>query len=54
MATGLKFTGKSFSSYQEASDYLYETCEKWGEALAVKYQDAKGEINFLIAAVCSS
>jgi hypothetical protein len=54
MAPGLTFTGKSFSSRQEASDYLAETCEKWEDALAVKYQDEKGEINFLIGAVCSS
>lgn len=54
MATGLEFTDKHFSSYQEADDYLSETCEKWGDALAVTYQDEKGNINFLIGALCSS
>jgi len=54
MAPGLTFTGKSFPSRKEASDYLVETCEKWENALTVKYQDERGEINFLIGALCSS
>lgn len=54
MADGLEFHSKSFSSEDDAEEYLSETCEKWGPAIAVKFQDSKGEINFLIGAMCSS
>ena len=54
MATGLQFVDKHFPSYDEADEYLSSTCEKWEDALAVTYQDEKGNINFLIGALCSS
>jgi hypothetical protein len=53
MADGLEFHEKKFSNKVEAEQYLIETCEKWGPAIAVTYQNPKGEINFLIGALCS-
>ena len=54
MADGIKFTGQSFASRNEAEEYLVNTCQKWEEALAVKFKNQKGEINFLVGAWCSS
>lgn len=34
---GLRFAGKTFTSEQEATDYVEEHGEKWGPAVAVKY-----------------
>jgi hypothetical protein len=53
MADGIEFTGESFSSYDEAEAHLEKVCEKWGPAIAVRFQNKKGELNYLIGALCS-
>ena len=53
MKRKLEFTHKRFKSYNEASEYLSETCDKWGPALVVEYRNSEGQLVWLVGASCS-
>lgn len=54
MARGLEFTGKTFKSHDEASDYLVKTAQKWDAALVCEYRNDEGQLVWLLGAWCSS
>lgn len=55
MATGLTFIDKfEFADESRAYEYLDEHCQKWQDALAVKFVREDGKAKWLIGAVCAS
>jgi hypothetical protein len=40
---GIKVDARVFETQREADDYLDGVCEKWGNAVAVKYKDRREE-----------
>jgi hypothetical protein len=56
MTTGLIIDNcLPFDSYQNATDYLRNTCKKWEEARAVRYvEQQEGRVRWLIGAWCAS
>lgn len=52
MASGLTFEYRTFSSDDAAYDFLDETCRKWENAIAVKYE-RNGIPHWMIGAVCA-
>lgn len=53
MANGLKIDKKIFKDYITADNYIADTAEKWGHAIAVEVTTEK-ETYYLIGAWCSS
>lgn len=53
MATGLKIDKKIFKEHYSADNYIADTAEKWGPAIAVEVTTEK-ETYYLIGAWCSS
>jgi len=45
----VKFHDKVFDNESEAEDYCLDKAEKWEYAIAVKYKDDKGELQWLVA-----
>lgn len=54
MTNGVKWLSNVFKTFEEAENYVMDNAEKWEEALAVRYQDEKGEEHYLIGGWCSS
>lgn len=56
MACGLAFHDKDvFESEAEARKYLIVTCQKWGEAIAVRFASPDGTaVSWMIGAWCAS
>ena len=57
MATGLRFTDEVFSGSREAEEWLEDNAEKWGPALAVRFNgivNRKEYDGWLVGAICSS
>jgi len=50
---GVKIVSRNFETIREASEYLNETAEKWGPALAVKAKHNDRPV-WVIGAICSS
>jgi hypothetical protein len=54
MATDIKFEDRVFNSRIEAEEYVSNTAEKWGPAIAVQYKDNNGNLTWFVGAWCSS
>lgn len=55
MASGLLFHGdNTFPTDNAAEEYLNGHCQKWDEAIAVKYLADADKVRWMIGAVCAS
>lgn len=54
MATGLSFTDEVFTNSDAASEWLDESCQKWGPAIAVMFSNGDDGKRWMIGAICAS